>query len=253
MMDENSNLLEQIVPDETLAERAYNALKELLESGKFSSGQKLPSEHALAQQLNISRVTLRTALQKLELLGYVDRKRGVGTFVVGAHKHHMDAGIERLVSISDVIRQRGHVPGTSEIEIKAEKANEEIAKELQLKVGDPVTVITRIRTSDGAPLIYDENIFPVSIVPQNVTMEELGDSLFSYIVKIKGFNVEHAVARLIPGMADNFLAQKLEIPEGTLLIRLVQTHYIKENDSPIWQSTLSFPKSKFSWYIVRTR
>jgi len=253
IMDENSNLLEQIVSDETLAERAYTALKELLESGKFSSGQKLPSEHELAQQLNISRVTLRTALQKLELLGYVDRKRGVGTFVVGAHKHHMDAGIERLVSISDVIRQRGHVPGTSEIKIKAEKASEEIAKELQLEVGDPVTVVSRVRTSDGTPLIYDENIFPASIVPQDITPEELGDSLFAFVVKTKDLDVDHAVARLIPAMADDFLAEKLEIPEGTLLISLVQTHYVKESDSPIWQSTLSFPKSKFSWYIVRTR
>ena len=252
-MDQNSNLLEQIVPDETLAERAYIALKELLESGKFSSGQKLPSEHQLAEQLNISRVTLRTALQKLELLGYVDRKRGVGTFVVGAHKLHMDAGIERLVSISDVIRQRGHTPGTSEMEIIADIADEEVAHQLQLQVGDPITIINRIRTMDGTPLIYDENIFPSSIISQDIKAEELGDSLFTYVDINKGLNVDHAVARLIPAMADQFLAEKLEIPEGTLLIRLVQTHYVKENDYPIWSSTLSFPKSKFSWYIVRTR
>lgn len=252
-MDESVNLLHQIVSDETIAERAYIALKDLLESGDFVPGQKLPSEDEMARQLNISRVTLRTALQKLELLGYVDRKRGVGTFVVGSYERHMDAGIERLVSISDVMRQRGHVPGTREIMISAEVADELIANELQIKLGDPITVISRVRTMDGTPLIYDLNVFPATIVPQDVTANQLGDSLFAYVLKNKKLNVTHAVARLVPAMADDFLAEKLEIPKGTLLIRLVQTHYIKENDSPVWQATLSFPDSKFNWYIVRTR
>ncbi len=252
-MDDNATLFHQIVSNETIADRAYNALKDLLESGNFALGQKLPSEDEMARQLNISRVTLRTALQKLELLGYVDRKRGVGTFVVGLSEHHMDAGIERLVSISDVMRQRGHVPGTREIHIEKSKADSSIANELQIPVGDPITLITRVRTMDGTPLIYDENIFPATIVSQDVTAKKIGDSLFSYIIKKKKLNVTHAVARLVPAMADDFLSNKLEIPKGTLLIRLIQTHYIKENDSPVWQSTLSFPDSKFSWYIVRTK
>lgn len=252
-MDERVTLFQQIVSDETIADRAYNTLKDLLESGEFTPGQKLPSEDEIARQLNISRVTLRTALQKLELLGYVDRKRGVGTFVVGLHERHMDAGIERLVSISDVMRQRGHVPGTREIHIEGENTDTYIADELRIQAGDPVTVITRVRTMDGTPLIYDENVFPATIVPQDVTANKLGDSLFAYILKKRKLSVTHAVARLVPAMADDLIAKKLEIPKGTLLIRLVQTHYIKENDSPVWQSTLSFPDSKFSWYIVRTR
>jgi len=252
-MDKKENVFHKIVSNETVAEKAYNALKGILESGKFAPGQKLPSEDEMARQLNISRITLRTALQKLELLGYIDRKRGVGTFVVGLRRKQIDAGIERLVSISEVIRQRGFVPGTREISISGQKADDTIAKDLQISVGDPVTVISRVRTMDGTPLIYDHNIFPTTIVPQDITAKDLGDSLFSYVIKNLKLNVTHAVARLIPGMADDFLSEKLSIKKGTLLIRLVQIHYIKENDFPIWQSTLSFPESKFSWYIVRTR
>ena len=252
-MSKKENVFHQIVTSETVADKAYQALKDLLESGEFAPGQKLPSEDKIAQQFNISRVTLRTALQKLELQGYVDRKRGVGTFVVGSQKRNMEAGIERLVSISDVMRQRGHIPGTRETIISMENADETIAEELQIPVGDPVTIISRVRTMDGTPLIYDENIFPATIVPQDVTVEELGDSLFCYIIKNLKFDVTHAVARLVPAMADDFLAEKLSVKKGTLLIRLVQTHYTRGNNAPIWQSTLSFPDSQFSWYIVRTR
>ncbi len=252
-MNAKVNVFHKIGSNETIAEQAYKALKDLLESGDFAPGQKLPSEDEIARQLNISRITLRTALQKLELLGYVDRKRGVGTFVVGLDKKHIDAGIERLVSISDVIRQRGHIPGTKEIIISADNADETVADELQINVGDPVTVVSRVRTIDGDPFMVDHNIFPASLIPQDVTAKEIGGSLFSYVEKKLKITITHAVARLVPGMADDLLAEKLGVKKGTLLIRLVQTHYIKENDSPIWQSTLSFPDSKFSWYIVRTR
>jgi GntR family transcriptional regulator len=198
-------------------------------------------------------MTLRTALQKLELLGYVDRKRGIGTFVVGPKMHRIDAGIERLVSISDIIRQRGHIPGSKEVQICSETATEDISNELQIKTGDPVTVIKRIRTMDGNPLLYDHNVFPASILPQNVTAKAIGESLFNYILNEKKLNVTHAVARLVPKLADNFLAEKLGVKTGTLLIQLVQVLYINENDIPIWQSTQSFHGNRFSWHIVRTR
>ncbi len=252
-MHPTEDVFEKIVSDETIADRAYKSLKDYLESGRLVPGQKLPSENEMARQMNISRVTLRTALQKLELLGYVDRKRGVGTFVVASKAQRIDAGIERLVSISDVIRQRGHTPGAKKVQITAEKADEQIASELQIHVGDPVTVIKRIRTMDGQPLMYDTNIFPASVIQQNVTETEIGSSIFNYILKQKKLNVTHAVARLVPGMADERMAKMLDVEVGTLLICLVQVHYINENDAPIWQSTLSFPENKFSWYIVRTR
>jgi len=246
-------LFQPIVSTETISEQAYKTLKNLLENGSFSPGQKLPSEPEIARQLNISRITLRTALQKLELLGYIDRKRGVGTFVVGIPNKQMDAGIERLVSISDVMRQRGHQPGTQEMDIAAQNADESIARELRINIGDPITVISRVRTMDGKPIIFDRSAFPSTIIPQDITSEELGDSLFAYVLKTKHLNITHAVARLVPAIADDFLSSKLHVNKGTLLIRLVQTHYIKENDSPVWQSTLSCPESDFSWYIVRTR
>jgi GntR family transcriptional regulator len=252
MKESNEVVFPQIATKETVAEKAYQTLKSMLESGKIQAGHKFPSENELARQLNISRMTLRSALQKLELLGYVIRKRGVGTFVVGMPKKNIDAGIEKLESTSEVMRQRGHTPGTREISILGMNSDESIAKELDLQIGDPITVINRVRTMDGVPVIYDSSIFPSKLVPQNVTPDEIGGSIFVYIFDVKQMNITHAVARLVPAMADDFLAEKLCIKTGTLLIRLVQTHYLEDN-SPVLQATLSFPDNEFSWYIIRTR
>lgn len=252
-MNSDEPVFEQIVPDQSVSELAYNALRTQFENGQFSPGQKLPSEPELSRQLNISRMTLRTALQKLVLQGYVEVKRGVGTFFLGLPRQQFDTGIERLESISNVMRERGHTPGTRDLEIFAGEADEMIANELNLQIGDPVTVVNRVRTKDGTPLIFDNSIFPTHILPQDTSPDQIGESLFVYIENVRKFKIDHAIARLVPALADEYLAKKLEVKEETLLIQLVQTHYMLENDTPVWQSTLSIPKSDFSWYILRTK
>ena len=90
-------------------------------------------------------------------------------------------------------------------------------------------------------------------MPQDTKPEKIGGSLFEYIEKVRKFKIDHAITRLIPAMADEFLAEKLEVKMGTLLIELQQIHYLRKDDKPIWQSTLNMPKSDLSWFVIRTR
>jgi len=238
--------------DEPLSSRVYSYLVDLLAKGIFKPGSKLPSENDLSQSLNVSRVSLRETLQRLELEGFIERKRGVGTFVIDRHPMHAEAGIEKLISMSDVIRYRGHEPGTKETTIFSELATEEIAAKLNLEAGAPVTVVNRIRTIDGKPAFFDSNRFPSKYFPPTITAEIIGDSLFKFVEQKLGLFISHAVARLLPEQATGTIAKKLEVAEGSLLIKLDQVHYLTD-DRPVWQSTLSYPESEFSWYIVRTR
>lgn len=250
-MSENLNV-GPVKGNEPLSSQVYTYLLDLLNKGVFKPGSKLPSENDLSQSLNVSRVSLRETLQRLELEGYIQRKRGIGTFVIDRHPMHAEAGIEKLISMSDVIRYRGHEPGTKETIIFSETASEEIASKLNLEVGDPITVVNRIRTIDGKPAFYDSNRFPSIFFPSTITEEKIGDSLFQFVEQKLGLFISHAVARLLPEQAENPIANKLDIPEGTLLIKLDQVHYLSDN-TPVWHSMLSYPESEFSWYIVRTR
>lgn len=235
-----------------LSDQVYSYLKELLIDGRFSPGQKLPSENSLAKNLNVSRVSLREALKRLEIEGYITRKRGVGTFVIDRHPHHMEAGIEKLISMSEVIRSRGLLPGTKEFEIFTEPADEETAKQLNLEVSDPVTVVNRVRTLDNIPFMYDCSRLPSHIFPASTPASSIGESLFKYVEDKLGLKISHAVSRLLPAQSDEFLSEKLQVPIGTLMIKLSQVHYLID-DSPFWQATLCYPDSLFNWYIVRTR
>ncbi len=61
--------------------RIYTALKQRIESGEWSSGAMLPSEHELSEVYGISRGTIRQVLAKLENEDFIRRERGKGTFI----------------------------------------------------------------------------------------------------------------------------------------------------------------------------
>ncbi|MDR1903631.1 MAG: FadR family transcriptional regulator [Treponema sp.] len=65
----------------SLRVQVYTQLKERLMQGVWKIGEKLPSESELCAQFGVSRVTVRAAIQQLEILGLVETKHGDGTFV----------------------------------------------------------------------------------------------------------------------------------------------------------------------------
>jgi GntR family transcriptional regulator, transcriptional repressor for pyruvate dehydrogenase complex len=62
-------------------DRLVAQLRELIEAGSLEAGQQLPSERELAEQLGVSRSSIREAVQLLEALGLVEIRHGAGTFV----------------------------------------------------------------------------------------------------------------------------------------------------------------------------
>lgn len=64
-----------------VVEKAYEQLKENIANGTWSPGQKIPSENQLAKKFNVSRNSVRSAIQKLKAMGVLSAKQGSGTIV----------------------------------------------------------------------------------------------------------------------------------------------------------------------------
>src|SRR5947209_19288523 len=67
-----------------LPELIEDKLRQLIESGRFKAGDRLPTEPELAQRMAVARSSLRTALQRLQLQGIVEVMRGRGWYVRSA-------------------------------------------------------------------------------------------------------------------------------------------------------------------------
>ncbi|MEX0761754.1 MAG: response regulator [Dehalococcoidia bacterium] len=66
-------------------------LQRLITEGRYTPGERLPSQHQLARQYGVSLTTLRAAIELLEQGGYVRSEHGLGTFVTKPSSHTVRA------------------------------------------------------------------------------------------------------------------------------------------------------------------
>ncbi|WP_413301017.1 GntR family transcriptional regulator [Bacillus sp. 1P10SD] len=158
-----------------LYKQLTDILRRDIEEGKFKKGEKIPTEIELSKLYNVSRITVRNALEELAKENLLIRRQGKGTFV---NTEKLSRGISGLKSFSDMCREIGCKPGAKVIKCVIEDANDKDIEVLQLEPNSKIIVIERIRYADGNPVAFE-----ISRLPERFTFlldEDLNDaSMFS--------------------------------------------------------------------------
>ena len=89
------------IKTESLRSQVYMQLKSQLMSGVWKAGEKLPSENELCATFGVSRVTVRAAIQQLEILGLVETRHGGGNFVRDFSTINAMDALHPLIQISE--------------------------------------------------------------------------------------------------------------------------------------------------------
>jgi DNA-binding GntR family transcriptional regulator len=131
-------------------------LEQLIESGELPMGTRLENEIDLADQLGLSRQTMRRAIEYLVGRGLLLRKRGIGTQVVQAK---VTREVE-LTSLYDDLAKTGRDPSTTVVSFSTEPAPDALAAALGLAAGTPVYVFERLRFAGAEPLALMRNHVP---------------------------------------------------------------------------------------------
>jgi len=131
-------------------------LEHLIESGDLATGTRLENEIDLADQLGLSRQTMRRAIEYLVGRGLLLRKRGIGTQVVQAK---VTREVE-LTSLYDDLAKTGRDPSTTVVSFSTEPAPDALAAEFGLAAGTPVYVFERLRFAGAEPLALMRNHVP---------------------------------------------------------------------------------------------
>lgn len=135
-------------------------LEQMIESGELPMGTRLENETDLADQLGLSRPTMRRAIEYLVGRGLLVRKRGIGTQVV-------DTKVTReveLTSLYDDLAKTGRDPSTRVVSFGTEAVPDAIAVTLGIPAGTPVYVFERLRYADAEPLALLRNYVPVHLL-----------------------------------------------------------------------------------------
>lgn len=126
-----------------------NSLLQSIKDGIYRPGDRIPPEAELCAEFGVSRSTVSHAVQDLVAQGYLLRRRGSGTFV---HSGVMRGGLTGITSFTERMK---HFPGkltTAVLERKVIPATQRIAVCLNVKLGDPIIYLKRLRSVDGKPL-----------------------------------------------------------------------------------------------------
>ena len=199
---------------------AYRVLQDRLKSGQYPVGGRIPTESELSSFFNVSRLTVRRALDLLVQDGYIESRQGSGYRVVTLSP----ASDTCLTSFTDAMLRAGREPRSEFLSIDDEPANSPALEHLppDLREQD-VTVIRRLRTVDGEP-----KMLVVTYAPKG-TMEDARPEDFpesgpgqSILRILSGrFNLEWSAAceDISPVMAGEELAPILGVEPATPLLK----------------------------------
>lgn len=217
-------------------------------SGAIPPGSRLPPEPQLADDLGVSRATLREALRSLEEDGFVTRRRGAGTFA--AHRPRLRNNLDVNFGVTEAIRASGMRPGTVDTKVAITPASAQEAAALDIAPGEPVVAVERVRTADGRRVVFSRDIVAQALVGED-TLAQLDDgSVYDLLESAAHVAIQHGVVAIEPMAADRSLARKLKIPAGSLLLYLRQIDYDRSGD-PVLLSHEYHLGDAFEFSVVR--
>ena len=198
-----------------------NYYQGMIDAGKLSEGQQMPTEEAIGALFSVSRITVRQALDGLAQAGYIYKVQGKGSFVA-SKKAGMQ--LNHLIGFSDEMRSLGLEPSTILVEQSLMLPTEAVAKALNIDVTQKIYFLTRIRCADGVPMAVEKVHMPFYRFA-GIETQDLSKSLYALLKEQYGCECSKAVQSIQAGAASSHDAKLLKIKTGMPVLCISRTTY----------------------------
>lgn len=230
--------------------QAEEILRRLIEENEYKNGKLLPSETEMSEHLNISRNTLRQAINTLVMEGLLIRKKGVGTKVA---KKGIVGAIKNWLSFSQEMKMLGIEIRNFELHISRKKPTEEIANffnTVPYSDTERCIVLERVRGNKEYPFVYFISYF-------NPTIPMTGDEdftrpLYELLETQYNITVKTSKEEISARLAGEFIAEKLEINANDPI--LIRKRFVYDvNNMPIEYNIGYYRADSFTYTIEAER
>lgn len=216
----------------SLTDQAKAHIKEQILTNQYEGG-RIPSESDLADELGVSRTTIRDALSRLEIEGTVYRRQGSGTFVNEAGLQ-IRSRLDEIWSYEAVLEAHGYTPTTEVLDIHEEQPTPEVAAVLDLEPGETITLIQKLFVEDKQPVIFIENQIPTKLLSGTHIDDDFRLPIFQFLETVCQQRLNYFLSEIVPVSTDKKLSKMLGIPTRTPLISLEETGYNDEIEPILW-------------------
>lgn len=197
------------------------SLEDAIRSGKLGHGQALPPERDLAEFANVSRVTVRKAVDDLVKDGLLMRKHGSGTFVMKPVSK-LQQPLSHLTSFTEDMARRGYTTRSEWLERGLFTPSPDEMMQLGLKVGIMVARLGRLRIANELPLAIERASLPADVLPDPKAVET---SLYAELHRT-GHRPVRAVQRISATNVGKDEAALLAVPVGSAGLTIERVSYL---------------------------
>lgn len=211
-----------------------------INTGEFKCGDKLPSESELVAIYNVSRITIRKALEELVADRVVYRVQGKGTFVQNTAEAKETKYRKSVSSCSNLLRSFHMTPTRRIINRKVVSCPEDVAQRLNLVPGSQVLLYERIYYGDDDPAIYGKSYIALDHLP-DFDKFDLAELSMVQIIEEKYHKRIYKFDRKLRAIsAPNDIAKKLNILAGFPLLHLTFVSCFEDSNIPFEDAVLCY-------------
>jgi GntR family transcriptional regulator len=209
------------------------ALAAAIRDGLYQADQALPSERTLGDELAISRVTARKAIDQLVDQGLVVRRRGSGNYIAPK----LEQPLNRLTSFSEELRQRGFHPSSRWLKRVLSAATPDEQLSLGLSSGVRLARLERLRLADDVVMAYERSVVPAQVLADPLAVDHSAPA--RALQHIRALN------------ADAALAAHLEVPLGQAVLFITRVGYL-DSGAPV-ELTHSYCRSDYYGFVAEMK
>jgi GntR family transcriptional regulator len=233
---------EKVIP---LYYQIENILRGRILSGELPPGSPLPTEESLTREFNVSRVTVRRSLSKLENDSLIVRQRGRGTFV--AEKPYPAATSRFSGSMEDLIALGIHTEAKV-LAFELIEAPELVRDKLDLEDGERILRIEKVRSVENEPFSYVINYLPEKIGARLSPADMDRKPLLMILEDELGINADGAVQTIEAVVAEPETVPLLNVRVGDPLLK-VERIVFDADDNPVEYVSVLYRADKYCFNV----
>lgn len=232
----------------TKYEQILGDIRKKIQNGTYTMNEKLPTETQLGELYQVSRITVKKAIDQLVYEGLVIKRRGSGTFVKGVseYKGQPENQVNGLFSQIDKSKIKSEV-----VEFKVISAGKDIAEKLKISPDDFVYYIIRFRSDGKRWKVLDFCYMPIDLIP-GLKKEILYQSIYNYIENTLGLKIQSAHRTIFAKRPDEYDKKYLGIEDTDPVLSIQQVGYL-DNGMPFEYSDQHHIGDDFNYKTVSVR
>lgn len=220
------------IPATPVGESLHEQLRAKIRADGFETGDQFLTEREVARQFKVSRATANKALSRLVAEGWLEFRKGAGTFV---RDGVLDYDLRQLVSFTEKARSAGKKPSTKVLsfeELAASAVAKSVRAALEVSNEEKLFRFERRRLADNVPVIFEKRWVVARHCPK-LSRANVRGSLYSYWMDKCGLEVVGAEESIRAVNLNSMQSELLDVLSQTAALRVLSTGYISNNE-PLW-------------------